>query len=104
MSEYIERRALLKKAVVISPEGNYGSDQRIVFAGEIESFPAADVEPIVRCGECVNRTMAEGSTEMRCVYLQACRVGNGSIVRPNDKCHLPKRVESSASERSESGE
>lgn len=46
-TEYIERGALLKKVVVIPPAGNYGSDQRIVFAGDIESEPAADVEPVV---------------------------------------------------------
>jgi len=60
VSEYIKREAVLGKVVVISPEGNYGSDQRVVYAGEIESIPAADVEPVVR-GEWVQKTITERS-------------------------------------------
>ncbi len=54
---------------------------------------AANVDPVVRCGECANSIMDEGSTEAECFFLRLCMVGGGAVVHPNDKCRLPERVE-----------
>ena len=52
MAEYIEREAVLAKMVtgwIVS-----GIEDDVVTVDDIESIPAADVAPVVRCKDCKN--------------------------------------------------
>ena len=56
MAEYIEREAALEIAMRYCPDddgycSNAGNDLREML-DEIEAIPAADVRPVVNCGEC----------------------------------------------------
>lgn len=86
MAEYIERKKLiehLKKDPLFDLVERYG------ITGVIESLPAANVRPVVTCGECKWWTKQEMSLQGRCDLMQMYPTGawfcaNGR--RDDEKC------------------
>ena len=95
MKEYIDREALLqdiKETVVYTArpdrENLIGRGVQLVL-DRIAAAPAADVAPVVRCGECKY-------TDDSCAYGLVCTNPCGAIgafVSPEDYCSSGKRKE-----------
>ena len=86
MSEYIERGALLnaigcENAVKYGNKSaeqqhkSYSSMMLYEIADEINNAPAADVEPVVRCGKCKHGNHLKAHADG--VYGLHCSVGRG---------------------------
>ena len=87
--EYIERGALLKKF------DQYEEQDHYMVA---EEFPAADVEPVVRCRDCEHseevdeesKTMFEGDPEFYCGHIDCPVDGNGFCSAGKRKAHMER--------------
>lgn len=77
-NEYISREAaclFVKDQNKIHPETIFGTGFLATIAG-LQSLPAADVAPVVRCGECIHRVNMEHSMDNKeiCCGRMAMRV------------------------------
>ena len=74
MAEYIEREAVLalKKPFPTSKDSVTLYQQYFISPTAVEKIPAADVVPVVRCGECIFHEIADyggGRTKNVCRLL-----------------------------------
>lgn len=81
MAEYIERDAAYKFMFDI-PNPNGPGEIEVVSVEDIESIPAADVVPVVRCEECVFHEIADYSDGYT---KNVCRLFNRQI-QNDDYC------------------
>ena len=85
MSDYISRQALL----ALPTETKYDWTE-CVDIEDIKNFPAADVEPVVRCREC-RYYAASGATTSFCIHP-----GGMKFTSDSDYCSRGKRRDQSA--------
>ena len=86
MAEYIEREALLKDAHDYVPIPFIPNVEHL-----IERQPAADVDPVVRCKECLYRSQyANKDGFYKCGAIQ-CKEGHCAMVPPEFACIAGKR-------------
>lgn len=99
MAEYIERDALLKKAIkeqrFVFWKDDVINNERVVLtcykdlADVVRSIPAADVVPVVRCKDCV-WCEDQGMSGLYCNHPDN---RNPCGCRPNDFCNDGERKE-----------
>lgn len=63
MAEYIEREAIIKLIT-----SRYENPE--LCTQEINSIPAADVAPVVRCRECIHRDGTPGQPNILCFQMK----------------------------------
>ena len=83
MAEYIEREKVIK--LITSRYENPELCEQ-----EINSIPAADVAPVVRCRECKYYTPQKKSKQWNCKTLYCNRVVTVKT-KPNDFCSYGER-------------
>lgn len=85
MAEYINRKALLKKAWDADTRIGY---VQVVDVGDILDMPVADVVPVVRCKDC--KYLANATVNSNGFLI--CRV-NDMEIAPDDFCSYGERKE-----------
>lgn len=69
MTAYIEREAAIANSREYNLGGSYDNTERAVPVDAINSIPAADVRPVVRCRDCYWWTKQKASLQGRCALL-----------------------------------
>lgn len=89
MSEYIDKKALLDEICRDNCERSYdGTCYNCRTTETIADFPAADVQPVVRCKDCVWRGREE------CAMFYRCECGEQHTWETdNDFCSYGERKE-----------
>lgn len=89
-SEYIERKALLKKAKELAG----GSFSTPLIISAIENAPKADVVEVVRCKNCEHKKeIPNCQKELYSSSCVACSYHSGLIMDGNDFCSYGVRKE-----------
>lgn len=91
--EYIERKALIQDLL----RRNF---YPVLVKRAILDAPAADVAPVVRCGECIYALMSlECNPDSRLCNLNYYSDGGRKIVNRDGFCHLGRRKRSKGDQR-----
>lgn len=90
MAEYIEREKLIEH---LQKDPLFELVERYGITGVIESIPAADVRPVVLCGEC----KFWGRERISCEGLARCNTGESGVRyrNRNDFCSRGEKREES---------
>lgn len=96
MGEYIERETLIAKFKEMKL-GEHGLGERLFADGVyavIETMPAADVAPVIRCKDCKHWGPEGESSESRVCWEMSDAVLEGYYYTPpHGYCHMAERKE-----------